>query len=236
MQRYKIDLHNHSPLITSDYRGHAETSAADIVRAAQLAGLDVLGISDHFAVDFFRVVYDTAAELFAAGSHKLLVVAGSELKITWTGEEVHLITLFPPDSAEAGFEELMGFLDFPKAERIIELLPRVLIEFDPVRVAEKVALLGGMTFIAHIDRFFGDYCLMNRPIVEHLVQDAPLSAIEVVDKKNGEILRARTNGVRHIQSSDSHSVNEIGRRYSELAMEDLSFESLKQALLMEDSQ
>jgi PHP family Zn ribbon phosphoesterase len=232
MQRYKVDLHNHSPIITSDYRGHTDTSAADIVRAAHLAGLDVLGISDHFAVEYFRAVYDAAEALSVTGSPKLMVVAGCELKITWSGEEVHLITLLPPDSAEAGFEELMGFLDFPKAERIIELLPKVLIEFDPVRVVDKVASLGGMAFIAHIDRFFGEYCLMDRPIVEYLVQDSPLSAIEVVDKKNSEVLRARTNGVRHIQSSDSHSVNEVGRRYSELAMEDLSFEGLKQALLM----
>lgn len=235
MEYYRIDLHNHSPFIASDYRGHAETSAADIARAAQLAGLDVLGISDHFAIDYFKAVVDAAEALSAVGGPKLLVVAGSELKITWSGEEVHLITLFPPDSAAARFEELMDFLDFPKAERIVELLPRVVIEFDPVRVVERVALLGGMAFVAHIDRYFGDYCLMNRPIVEHLVQDAPVSAIEVVDKASREVLRARTNGVRYIQSSDSHSVNEIGRRYSELAMEDLSFESLKHALSAKDS-
>lgn len=234
MRDYRIDLHNHSPFIASDYRGHAETSAADIVRAAQLAGLDVLGISDHFAVDFFKVVVDAAAALSAVGGPELMVVAGSELKIAWGGEEVHLITLFPPDSAEAAFEELMDFLDFPKAERVVELLPRVVIEFDPVRVVERVASLGGITFVAHIDRYFGDYCLMNHPIVERLVRDAPVSAIEVVDNASREVLRARTNGVRHIQSSDSHSVNEIGRRYFELAMEDLSFKGLKDALAVKD--
>jgi len=230
MREYKIDLHNHSPLITSDYRGHAETSALDIVKAAQVAGLDAFGISDHFAIEFYRDVNDAAAELHGTSGYTLLVVAGSELKITWQGEEIHLITLFPPEPAEAAFEELMGFLDFPRVERIVELLPRVMIEHDPVRVVEKVAELGGMTHIAHIDRFFEDYRLMDRPIVDYLVKDAPISAIEVVDKKNCDILREKTNGLRYIQSSDSHSTNEIGRRYSKLEMEELSFEALKSAL------
>lgn len=231
MQTYRIDLHNHSPLLPNDYKGHALTSAADIVRAAFAAGIDVLGVSDHYAVDFFRSVYDAATTERLTDERALLVVCGSELKLAWHGDEVHLITMFPPEAAEEAFEELMGFMELTKSERILELLQAIVIEFDPARVAQKVAELGGMTHIAHIDRYFGDYRLMDRKIVDHLVSEAPICAIEVIDKKNRELLQARTNGLHYIQSSDAHSTNEIGRRSSELEMEELSFEALRQALL-----
>lgn len=230
VRKYRVDLHNHTPLIPMDYKGSLETSGLDIVQAAIDAGIDVLAISDHFSVDFFRAVHGAAHDVHVATGRKLLVIPGAELKITWMGEEIHLITLFQPDLAEENFEELMVFLGVSSSDRKLENLPMVTVEIDPAIAIEKVRAMGGLCHIAHIDRFFGDYRLMDSPIIDRLITETQICAIEVIDKKNSEILKARTNSIPHIHSSDSHSTEEIGRRYAELCMHDLSFESLKTAL------
>lgn len=230
MRKYKVDLHNHTPFIPTDYRGSRETSGRDIVEAAIGAGIDVLAISDHFTVGFYRAICSAAEEVCSDTGKKLLVVPGCELKITRLGEEVHLIALFPPENAENLFEELMEYLGVEQADRILENLPMITVEANPAVVVRKVRDLGGICHLAHVDRFFGDYRLMDRPIIDQLIKEAPISAIEVIEARNSKILKKRTNGIKHISSSDSHSIEEIGRRYAELFMEDLSFESLKTAL------
>jgi len=231
MQKYRIDLHNHTPLIPNDYRGHVETSGRDIVLAALAAGLDALAVSDHFAVEYFQEVRRAADEVCADTGQKLLIVPGSELKLSWHGEEVHLITLFPPDRGEELFNELMEFLGIDSSEMTPERLPEIVVEVDPAQVARKVRSLGGICHLAHVDRFFGDYRLMDRAIIDYLVKEAPISAIEIVDIESREVLKKRSNGMPYIQSSDSHSTDEIGRRYTELYMDDLSFDGLKRALI-----
>lgn len=229
-RKYKVDLHNHTPLIPNDYKGSLSTSGLEIVEAALDAGIDVLAISDHFAIEFFQNVYWAAEQTYKATGRKLLVVPGSELKITWRGEEVHLITLFPSEHAEELFEELMAFIGVDNSERIIERLPKITVEIDPAIVINKVCSAGGMCHLAHVDRFFGNYRLMDGPLIDKLIKETPISAIEIVQRENSADLKKRTNGIRHIQSSDSHCTTEIGRRCTELQMNDLSFESLKCAL------
>lgn len=230
MRKYKIDLHNHTPFIPTDYKGSLETSGRDIVEAAIGAGIDVLAISDHFTVGFYRIICSAAEEVYSDTGKKLLVIPGCELKITWFGEEVHLITLFPLRNAEDLFEELMEYLRVGQADRVLENLPMITVEVNPASVAAKIRDLGGICHVAHVDRFFGNYRLMDRPIIDQLIKEAPISAIEVIEARNSKILKGRTNGIKHISSSDSHSTEEIGRRYTELFMENLSFESLKTAL------
>jgi len=231
MRKYKIDLHNHTPFIPTDYRGSLETSGRDIVETAIGVGIDVLAISDHFTVGFCQTVCSAAEEVYSDTGKKLLVVPGCELKITRHGEEVHLIALFPPGNAEDLFEELMEYLGVGQADRVLENLPMITVEANPASVAAKIRDLGGICHVAHVDRFFGSYRLMDCPIIDQLIKEASISAIEVIEAKNSEILKGRTNGIKHISSSDSHSTEEIGRRYAELFMEDLSFESLKKALM-----
>ncbi|HEY3373582.1 MAG TPA: hypothetical protein VGK02_00765 [Candidatus Aquicultor sp.] len=231
MRKYRIDLHNHTPLIPTDYKGDPTTSGADIVDTALAKGIDVFAVTDHVSVGFFSHVQRAAAKAQAITGRKLLVIPGSELKITWLGDEVHLITLFPPADAERLFEELMLFLGAEASERALDNLPMITIEMDPAIVIDEVSSLGGICHIAHVDRYFGNYRLMDRPIIDRLISETPIAAVEVIDISNSQMLKSRTNGVRHIHSSDSHCNDEIGRRFAEIFMHELSFEGLKDALM-----
>jgi hypothetical protein len=223
MTAYTIDLHNHMPLARTDYRGPLHTSGSDVVRAALAAGIDVLGVSDHFSFDFVGRVRDAAQGL------PLLVLPGVEARLSWGEDEAHLIALFPPDGAEHRFAELMAAIGLDGTPSEVPL-HRLVIEYDPVDAARVVEGLGGMCHVAHVDRWFGDYRLLGRPLLRRLVQEAPVVALEFLDLGNAPLLEGLEADVGCIRSSDSHHCDEIGRRSSIVEADDLTFGSIRRAL------
>ena len=223
MRSYTIDLHNHMPLERTDYRGPLSTSGADVVAAAVAAGIDVLGVSDHYSLAFFRRVHEAAVGL------PLLVLPGVEVRLSWGEDEAHLIALFPPESAEERFAGLMAALGMEGAPAD-DPLHRIIIEYDPVDAARAIEALGGMCHVAHVDRWFGAYRLLDRPLLRRLVEDAPIVALEFLDLENASRLGGLENAVACIRSSDSHHCDEIGRRSSVVEADEPSFAGIRRAL------
>lgn len=223
MASYAMDLHNHMPVDAGDYKGPMSTSGRDVVRAALDAGIDVLGVSDHFCMDFFRRVEE------AALGTPLLVLPGVEMRLSWKGDEAHLVAMFPPDGAEACFAGLMDAIGYDGSGRA-EGLHKVVLEHDPVDVARRIEALGGTCCVAHVDRYFGPYRLLGRRLLERLIDEAPLAAVEFVDRHNVTELGPRAARVACIQSSDSHRVAEIGRRRTLIEASGLSFDAVREAL------
>jgi PHP family Zn ribbon phosphoesterase len=223
MTAYTIDLHNHMPLERTDYRGPLQTSGADVAGAAAAAGIDVLGISDHFSLDFFRRVDEAAARM------PLLVLPGVEIRLSWGEDEAHLISLFPAERAEERFDELMGSLGM-NGLGATDPLHRIVVEYDPVDAARAIESLGGMCHVAHVDRWFGAYRLLGRPLLRRLLQQAPVIALEFLDLEKASLLGGLESGVACIRSSDSHHCDEIGRRSSVVDADEASFEGIRRAL------
>lgn len=223
MTAYAIDLHNHMPVPDADYRGPLSTSGADVVSAAVTVGIDVLGVSDHFSLDFFRRVHEAAVGL------PLLVLPGVEVRLSWGEDEAHLIALFPPEGAEERFAGLMSALGMPGTQSE-ELLHRMIVEYDPVDAARAIEAFGGMCHVAHVDRWFGAYRLLNRPLLRRIVEDAPVVALEFLDLGNASRLDGLEATVACIRSSDSHHCDEIGRRTSVIEADDLTFDGIRRAL------
>ncbi len=225
LRPYTIDLHNHMPLARTDYRGPLETSGEEVVRAAVTAGIDVLGVSDHFSLDFFRRAHEAAAGL------PLLVLPGVEMRLSWGEDEVHLVALFPPAHAEERFAALMSVLGVDRTT-LADPLHRVVVEYDPVDAVRAIEGLGGMCHVAHVDRWFGPYRLLERPLLRRIVEDAPVVALEFLDLENAARLGEWAERVACIRSSDSHHCDEIGRRSSVVEAEERSFEGIRRALLL----
>jgi PHP family Zn ribbon phosphoesterase len=223
MAVYSIDLHNHMPVPDADYRGPMDTTGHDVVRAALAAGVDALGVSDHFSLGFFRHVHAAAA------GTGLLVLPGAEVRLSLGEDEAHLIAVFPPEHAEERFSALMDALGFVEHERI-DRLHRVVVEFDPVEAAKMISDLGGICVVAHVDRWFGEYRLLGRSLLCRLVEEAPCTALEFVDAGNAAVLGDWASGVSLVQSSDSHHVDEIGRRVSAIEARGLTYEAIREAL------
>ena len=223
MPVYSIDLHNHMPVPDADYRGPMDTSGDDVVRAALAAGIEALGVSDHFSLAFFRNVHAAAVDT------GLLVLPGAEVRLSLGDDEAHLIALFPPEDAERCFATFMDAIGFAECARI-DRLHRVVVEFDPVEAAKVISDLDGICVVAHVDRWFGEYRLLGRPLLRHLVEEAPCAALEFVDVGNAAMLGDWAAGVSLVRSSDSHHLDEIGRRVTAIEARGLTFEAIKGAL------
>ena len=228
MPRYTVDLHNHTPLIPSDYRGDPATSPRQIVERALEVGIDVWGIADHWSVEYGARVVSAADEVFAETGRRLLVVPGAELRVTHLGEEAHLVALFPPDDAQARFTHLLEALGLFAPVAPLHELPHFSVDRDPLQVARLVSDAGGLCHVGHVDRTFGEYCFIDSELVHHLAESPYISAIELIDHSCRGRFRDGL-AIAHISSSDSHSLDEIGRRTVTLDMPDLSFEGLRAA-------
>lgn len=230
MPLYTVDLHNHTPHVSSDYKGPAGTTAADLVGAASAAGIDVFGVTDHMTVGFFREMQKAAEDEARRTGRTMLVVPGVEIKVVWGGDEAHMIALFPPGSAESAFRTLTDALGVRLENEPSESLPRLKVEADPVRLAGLVQDLGGICHVAHVDRWFGPYRLMESSLFGRIATKAPIGAVECLDPGSCEWLTRAEHGCRVIASSDSHAPEEIGRRTTRMELSELSFEALRAAM------
>jgi histidinol phosphatase-like PHP family hydrolase len=229
MTTIELDLHTHSPLVPSDYRGPAETTARAIVEAALAAGLGLLAVTDHFSVRYVHFI-ESAARRHAEDSGVALgVVAGAEIKVRWGADEAHLIALLPPDSYRECFAELTRGFGIDEAALRVDDLPAVKVEAHPCDVARHVVELGGLCHIGHADRFFGEYRLLDSELFDELASDISIVAVELVDQANAAEVQRRVPGIRIIASSDAHSPAEIGRRRTSVQLEEPSFAALAHA-------
>ena len=229
MPLYTIDLHNHTPLIPTDYRGDATTTPRQIVERALEAGIDVWGIADHWSVSYGHLVVAAAEEVLAGTGRRLLVLPGAELRIRHLGEETHMVALFPPGQEAEGFEALLVSLGLEAPVAPLEELPYFAHDRDPLEVARLVEEAGGICHIGHVDRTFGDYCFIESDLVHELAESEHISAIELIDDSSRERFRDDL-AIAHISSSDSHSLEEMGRRTATIELPELSFEGLQAAL------
>jgi PHP family Zn ribbon phosphoesterase len=111
------------------------------------------------------------------------------------------------------------------------MLHRVTVEHDPVETVRAIEALGGICHIAHADRRFGDYRLLDRPLLRRLLEESPVAAVELIHSSNEDAVHALTERpVCCIASSDAHSPAEMGRRRTELVLSEPTLKGLKDAL------
>ncbi len=229
MPLFTVDLHNHTPLILTDYRGDIGTTPRQIVERALEAGIDVWGIADHWSVAYGPRVVHAAEEVFAETGRRLLVLPGAELRIRHLGEETHMVALFPPHEEDERFDTLLASLGLEDPVAPLEELPFFSHDRDPLEVARLVEEAGGMCHIGHVDRTFGDYCFIDSELVHHLAECEHVSAVELIDHESRGRFREGL-AIAHISSSDSHSLEEMGRRTATIELDELSFDGVRAAL------
>ena len=197
MPMFTVDLHNHTPLIPSDYRGDIATTPRQIVERALEVGIDVWGIADHWSLDYGARVVAAAAEVAAESGRTLLVLPGAELRIRHDGEETHLVALFPPQDAARRFDLLLAALGLRAPVAPLDELPYFALEYDPLEVARLVAEAGGLCHAGHVDRAFGDYRFIDSELVHHLAECEHVSAIELIDHSRRTPLPRRARDRAH---------------------------------------
>lgn len=231
----RADLHIHTVLSPC---GDLEMSPAHILQTAQAKGLDIIGITDHNSTRQAMLIRE-----YSRGSG-IFVLAGAEVT---TQEEVHCLAYF---ATLPQLEEFQAYLDAhlppirnkPEKfgyqvvadldENIVYEEPTLLISaLDQTieAVQQKVKQLQGIFIPAHIDK--SRFSILSQ--LGFLPANLEFDALEIsphIAYKKFLNLHPELSVYPFIQSSDAHYPADIGKAYTLLEIEELSFEAIRQSL------
>ncbi len=235
MKQFRADLHVHTVLSPC---GDLEMSPANIVEAAVLRNIDILGITDHNSTKHCALI-KKMAEIKG-----IYVLGGAEVT---TKEEIHCLTFFENNES---LEEFQQYLDthlpdvknkpslfghqvvVDEEEIIVEQVDKLLISglnqsIDQVR--EKVRELGGLFIPAHIDR--PSYSLISQ--LGFVPDDLQADAVEISALTTEQEMKKRfpvLAALSFIGNSDAHHPSRIGERFTLFEMMHPSFSEFALAL------
>jgi ABC-type cobalamin/Fe3+-siderophores transport system ATPase subunit len=214
---YKCDLHIHTP-VSKCYK-QSDIVPEDIVNTAIERGLNVIAITDHNTEEWFEKVSK------AVEGKNLLVLPGVEVTTPHGGErQVHILAIFDPNDSKR-VNELLTKIGIPHEKRgesdavSAETIPKIM---------EIVDSMGGISILSHVDSNCGiDVEMLTSTPTKQLILESPhLRGIEVTRIET----RDKYEKCACVQSSDAHSLDEIGQRCTLIKMGEPSFEGLRQAL------
>lgn len=237
-----IDLHIHTPAST-DYQ-EGEPSLLEILRKARDQSLHIVGLVDHNTVrgyEQLRLELSRLTVLQEAGLlsseekaawqeyqellHDLLVLPGFELTCQ---EGIHLLALFSPETSAERLYALLLNLGIPM-ERLREGSPAIHAQANLQTACTMVAQAGGIAIAAHINTPQGlkpsDCQSLPQGLlaleVDALPEETPAMPLPLVWFSNA-----------HSQQGHRHETHPwgIGEQYTEMLLEDQSFEALHKLL------
>jgi len=225
MRPYRADIHIHSVLSPC---GSLDMSPAAIISTAINKGLEMIAISDHNST--------LNCNLAVALGEKcgLSVLRAAEVT---TAEEVHCLAIFPDESSTALFQKFLEdkmqhIMNVPEKfgyqivldseENIIDeveyFLPAALTaSIDEVE--KQVHGLGGIFIPAHIDR--PAFSITSQ--LGFMPPDLSVDAVELTG-------RMPSMSYPVIQNSDSHYIEQIGRRFTTYMLDSPTFSELLMAI------
>lgn len=214
---FKCDLHIHTP-VSKCYK-QPGVKAEDIIKRSIENGLKIIAVTDHNSDGVFP-------EFQAASEGKdILVLPGVEITTPQGGSaQIHILAIFDNN-------------DYKKVD---ELLTKIGISHEKRSKSEAVANktipdimaivdeLGGISLLSHVDSTGGIDIEMPKliPAKKEILGCNFLRGIEITNLDNLD----RYSSHACIQNSDSHSLEEIGQRFTLIKMGSPSFEGLRQAL------
>ena len=230
----RADLHIHTVLSPC---GDIEMTPLNIIARAIEEGLDIIGITDHNST--FNCL-----EIMKVGEEKgIFVLCGAEVT---TREEVHVLCFVEPNR----LSDLQSFIEkhiirLPNDPDIfgyqlavnaneevtaeVEYLLINAIDKSIDDIGDFVHSLGGIFIPAHIDK--GANSVYSQ--LGFLPFGMSVEALEVSQNANPSSMAAKDksiHGFNFIKSSDAHYTEQIGRAYTILHTEEISFSAIKSAL------
>ncbi len=197
MQWYKMDLHLHTP--ASDDWQEPEVGYLDLLRVAEMRGLDIIAITDHNTLAGYAAMQEEMVQLdllerlgriqpdeqqrleeYRRIRSKILILPGFEFTATLG---FHILAIFPPNTPLRALEHLLLQLNVP-AERLDEGATEVGATVDVLTAYRRIDEAGGLVIAAHANSNHGvalkglDFGGQTRIAY---TQDRHLHALEVTD-------------------------------------------------------
>jgi PHP family Zn ribbon phosphoesterase len=235
MQWYRVDLHIHTPA-SADYQ-EPDVTFLDILRKAELRGLDIIAFTDHNSVGGYAAMMREIEQLaylerlgralpeelrtlaeYRRLLDKILVLPGFEFTATFG---FHILGIFAPQTPIRQLEHLLLSLNVP-AETLDTGSSQVGASSDVLTAYRVINEAGGICIAAHVNSTHGvamrglDFGGQTRIAY---TQDPNLHALEVTDLTNkGRSSTQRffsgtkpeyPRRMRCIQGSDAHRLNAL---------------------------
>lgn len=228
----RADLHIHTVLSPC---GDLEMSPANIIHIARQKGLGIIGITDHNSTRQAPIIRDWGKE------QGIFVLTGAEVT---TKEEVHCLAFFSNDEELSEFQHYLDdhlptILNNPDKfgdqvvanihDEIIYQEEKLLISALDQNIGEiekKVRQLNGIFIPAHIDK--QRFSLLSQ--LGFIPTGLHYDALELCANTNpGTFISIHPELYLSpfIQSSDAHYPEDIGKVFTLLSPEEISFESIR---------
>ncbi len=238
MNWYTIDLHLHTPA-SQDYQ-EPENRYIDLLRQAEMQGLDVIAFTDHNTVAGYRQMMEEIEQLTLLAQlnrilpeeqsrlkeyqrllDRILVLPGFEFTATFG---FHILGIFSPTTTVREIEHILLNLQIPK-DHLDEGSVTVGASADVLTAYRLINDAGGLVVAAHANSNNG-VAMRGFPIGGQTkiayTQDANLHALEVTDleRRDKRTTAAFFSGTKPeyprrmhcIQGSDSHRLEDDPKR------------------------
>lgn len=246
LQWYRVDLHIHTPA-SADYQ-EPNVTYLDILRRAEMRGLDIIAFTDHNTVAGYAAMWDEIKTLellvnreratpeerrrlaeYRRLLDKILVLPGFEFTATFG---FHVLGIFPPTFRVRQIEHILLSLHVP-AQALDDGLTNVGASSDVLTAYRMINEAGGIVIAAHANSTHGvamrgfDFGGQTRIAY---TQDPHLHCLEVTDlDRRGRGTTARffdgtkpeyPRRMRCIQGSDAHRLAKDPRNEKNLGIGD----------------
>jgi hypothetical protein len=237
LKYHKLDLHVHTPS-SHDYQDKL-IAPKDIVKKAIEQGLDAIAITDHNTGEYIDKIKEAA-------EGKIVVFPGVEVSVAGGKEgNLHIIGLFDQSFTTKHIENLLGSLSINADKYGTE---EAFSSNSIFSVIDEIHKRGGLPILAHANSSHGALNdIKGNPRTE-LIQTKNLAAVEATDFAN-EVKRIEHKRVCDLldgfdptykikkavyQSSDSHSLEQIGSEFTYFKLDEISIEGLRQCFFDPD--
>lgn len=239
LKPFWVDLHIHTALSPC---GSLEMGAPEIVSAARVARIDVIGIADHNTCDNFPAISKAAD-----GNPVVLPCIESQ-----SAEDIHTLCIFPDFKTAMEYkswlwEKIMPIkndVDYFGYQVVLDHCNNILREeetlliqgsgYEVDQIVTKVQRIGGIAILAHVDRPSFSYPAALGP----MPVDYPADAFELscrINSSQAEIWREKYPGRTFIRSSDSHTLDTISRaNCTKMMLKTATFVEIRKAIKGEE--
>lgn len=257
---YKMDLHIHTPASKCYTGSKNDEEYFEILRTAHKQNLDIIAITDHNTIAGYEHLFSLKAELqnkkeilsefedstvkindaLAECDEKLslfkdiLIIPGIEITLN---PGIHMLVLSTPDNLHM-LSELLDSIGYTGDKRGTDSDTEINMDIKNFLLDTQ---LNNFTVIApHIDsnkgifnslsgQFRGE--IMRSPIISAFSCNAQSQKEKIINLFCNDPNYKRSYVPAFINCSDAHNVNDIGKKYSYIKLDDTSLSEIKKAFL-----
>lgn len=224
---YKIDFHMHTNA-SSDYRDQNYSHRNWLLKCMEKE-LDCVVISDHNSgsnIDQIKNEYLLLEQENPVSFRKLVIFPAVELTVN-TG--IHLLVIFPEYATSQQISTFLGSVRIDGNVGDIEAITHLSLN-DVLDIANKDYKT--LTIPAHVDEVKGLFTVLQGQTLKKICLKENIFAIEQINKAFIQPKVYVDLNLKHhrVVGSDSHCLNDIGRRFTFVKMGIANFNGLKVAL------